>query len=326
MNEPIDPFTPFDHESAEGTDLSAAEAPAEPETMSALADASGYQDLAPDETPVEPEGSDDWSGDDIEQAYRKALAALEDVPWEPESIPVPESEGEPQPAAATTPDPQSDADAGSSSEPAASPLEPAASGTQTPPGPRLASGTERPRESGSDGPTSVSPQQVIEAVLVVGGGPVTARKFCSILRGSADAAAVERSIDDLNDQYVAEGRPYEIRLGDGGYRLELRPEYEKLRHRVYGSGPREVRLSQDILEVLALVAYQQPISQQEIESHGKQNTGGLLRQLLRRDLVTLQRGAGGRKDVKYATTPRFLTVFGLGNLDELPQPDDLARK
>lgn len=307
MNEPLDPFTPIDPESTDSADPFSIPAPADPQTG-------------------DPRNAEDWSGDDIEQAYRKALAALEDVPWEPESIPLPDSESPDLPATDAGSDPGSEPGNRLLGDPPAPSVEPAVIESQAPPGPRLASGTERPSASSSEGPASVSPEQVIEAVLVVGGGPVTARKFCSILRGSADVAAVERSIDELNDQYVAEGRPYEIRLGDGGYRLELRPEFEKLRQRVYGSGPREVKLSQDILEVLALVAYQQPISQQEIESHGKQNAGGLLRQLLRRDLVTLQRGAGGRKDVKYATTPRFLTVFGLSRLDELPQPEDLARK
>jgi segregation and condensation protein B len=193
-------------------------------------------------------------------------------------------------------------------------------------GPRLAAGTERHPRIDSTEYTNVTPAQVIEAALFVGGAPLSAKKICSLLRGSFDAAFVEQAIDGLNDQYVSEGRPYEIRLGDGGYRMELRPEYEKLRQRVYGSGPREVKLSQEILEVLSLVAYRQPITQEEIESHGKQNAGNLLRQLLRRDLVAIQRGDGGRKDVRYLTTPRFLNVFGIGSLDELPQPEDLMRK
>ena len=83
---------------------------------------------------------------------------------------------------------------------------------------------------------------------------------------------------------------------------------------------------QDVLEVLALVAYQQPISQKDIESHGKDNAGNLLRQLLRRDLVSFERGPGGRKDLQYQTTPRFLSVFGLACLDDLPQAEDLAKK
>jgi segregation and condensation protein B len=87
-----------------------------------------------------------------------------------------------------------------------------------------------------------------------------------------------------------------------------------------------VRLAQDVLEVLALVAYRQPISQKEIESHGKDNAGNLLRQLLRRDLISFERGPGGRKDLQYQTTSRFLSVFGLASLDDMPQAEDLAKK
>jgi chromosome segregation and condensation protein ScpB len=47
---------------------------------------------------------------------------------------------------------------------------------------------------------------------------------------------------------------------------------------------------------------------------------------LRRDLVAFERGSGGRKDVRYHTTARFLSVFGLGSLEELPQAEDLAKK
>ena len=172
----------------------------------------------------------------------------------------------------------------------------------------------------------ISPTQVIEAVLFVGGPPLTAKKLAGLLRGSTDAETIERMIDELNQDYGAQNRPYEIRLGDGGYRLELRPDYERLRLRVYGGGPREVRLSQDLLEVLALVAYKQPISASEIEAVGKKNAESLLRQLLRRELLALRRNEENPKEVRYYTTARFLSLFGLGSLDELPQPEDVDLK
>ncbi|MBS0265106.1 MAG: SMC-Scp complex subunit ScpB [Planctomycetes bacterium] len=194
-------------------------------------------------------------------------------------------------------------------------------------GPRLARGTERPpRAEPVEDYTNVSPAQIIEAAMFVGGSPLTARKLVALLRGSFDVAFVEQTIDELNAAYAAQERPYEIRLGDGGYRMELRADFDRLRHRVYGSGPREVRLAQDVLEVLALIAYRQPITQKEIETHGKPNAGNLIRQLLRRDLVTFERGPGGRKDVQYQTTPRFLSVFGISSLEDLPQAEDLAKK
>jgi segregation and condensation protein B len=172
----------------------------------------------------------------------------------------------------------------------------------------------------------VTPRQIIEAALFVGGGPLTARKLCSLLRGDFEPAFIEGVVDDLNQQYAAQNRPYEIRLGEGGYQLLLRPEFAPLAHRVYGLGPKEVKLSQDALELLALVAYRQPISEAEIEELGKEKPGSTLRQLLRRELIALERGDKGRKDVTYRTTPRFLQLFGLSDLDELPQADELSFK
>lgn len=272
-----------------------------------------------------------WSGDEIEEAYQKALSAIGDVAWADEPAAPATAPVEVPPGARIVADgaelaaPQAAVDGNSVVGPSnghgassASEVEPTTI--------RLAAGTDRHQPVAAELHSHVTAAQIIEAALFVGGWALSAKKFCSLLRGSFDAAFVEQTIDELNDQYAAEARPYEIRLGEGGYRLELRAEHEKLRQRVYGAAPREVKLSQDVLEVLALVAYQQPISQQEVESHGKQNAGNVLRQLLRRDLVALERGAGGRKDVKYLTTPRFLSVFGLASLDELPQPDDVARK
>ncbi len=65
-----------------------------------------------------------------------------------------------------------------------------------------------------------------------------------------------------------------------------------------------------------------------MERCGKGQAAGLLRQLIRRDLVSVERFTteAGTKDVRYSTTPRFLDVFGLGNLKDLPQPEDLATK
>ncbi len=319
--------------------------------------ASGEFDSAPADEPIphsapelaeelvdEPDISGEgWSGADIEEAYLKALHAMEDVPpveeaakeesqssaaepsgphgpqiaEQPSETSAPAAESAPDESVPTTPVTESPPVAQAADNPSAA---------KPPAGVRLAKGTDRPPQDVLDENSNVSPVQVIEAALFVGGSPLTARKICGMVRGSFDAGFVEQTIDELNEAYLAQGRPYEIRLGEGGYRLELRPEYDRLRHRVYGSGPREVRLAQDVLEVLALVAYLQPISQQEVESHGKANAGNLLRQLLRRDLVSFERGPGGRKDLQYQTTARFLSVFGLASLEDLPQAEDLVKK
>jgi segregation and condensation protein B len=169
----------------------------------------------------------------------------------------------------------------------------------------------------------VTPKQVVEALLFVGGQPLTGKRLADLLGGEFTHDHVDQLIDELNGMYEQEGRPYEVRLGEGGYRLGLRPEFERVRDRVYGYGPKEVKLSQDALEVLALVAYQQPVTREAVEQTGKTNAPAVLRQLLRRELIALHRGDG---DVTYHTTPRFLQLFGLGSLDDLPLPEDLMFK
>lgn len=172
----------------------------------------------------------------------------------------------------------------------------------------------------------LSPRQVLEACLFVGGATLTAAKLASLLRGDYDTVFVEETIDSLNRQYAGEGRPYEIQLGEGGYRLTLRDEFERIRHKVYGLGPREVRLSQEVIEALALVAYHPSITEAQIDALGKPNSNAALRQLLRRDLIAVQRTADDPKTVRYVTTKRFLSLFGLSSLADLPRPEDFPFK
>ncbi len=183
-------------------------------------------------------------------------------------------------------------------------------------------------ESGADGQTPpVGPEHVIEALLFVGGKPLTIKAIGAVLRGAFEPTFIESAIEQLRDRYAAQNRAYEIRLTDGGYCLVLRSDFEPERNRLYGFGPRHVRLSQETLEVLSLVAYRQPVSRKTIEEVGKRGAGSHLRQLLQRELIVLDRGDSGRdKDGTYRTSPRFLQLFGLRRLEELPQLEDIDFK
>ncbi|NQV27174.1 MAG: SMC-Scp complex subunit ScpB [Rhodopirellula sp.] len=271
----------------------------------------GLNSAEPENETVAYGETDDWGSNDLEAAYRKALEANDAVEWEFDHLaPVANVDN-----TATDTDSDSEEVAIASDQPAAAVTGDADSGATT-----QSEGRVEPL------PQRVTARQVIEAAIFVGGEPLTAKKLCYMLKGDYDLDAVERSIEELNLQYVDEARPCEIRLGEGGYRLVLREEFERIRNRVFGIGPREVRLSQDVLEVLALVAYRQPITPEEIEELGKENPGPLLRQLLRRELISLERDSEDRKRVTYSTTKRFLSLFGLGSIHDLPQADELAFK
>ena len=91
-------------------------------------------------------------------------------------------------------------------------------------------------------------------------------------------------------------------------------------------GPRETRLSQTAVDVLSVVAYRQPIGKGEIDAIRGTDSGPTLRQLVRLGLVAVQhRADAAGREVRYGTTPRFLGVFGLGSLDELPRLGDPAQ-
>lgn len=173
---------------------------------------------------------------------------------------------------------------------------------------------------------NVTPREVIEALLFVGGDGLTIKKMSSILRGEAKPEKIETWLDELNEMYHEQGRPYEIQLAEGGYRLRLRSDFERIRSRVYGLSPKEIRLSQDAMEILAFVAYRQPVTREQVEETGRSNGGNLLRQLIRRQLIALQRDEESGKNVHYVTTERFLQLFGIASLKELPRREQIEMK
>jgi segregation and condensation protein B len=91
-------------------------------------------------------------------------------------------------------------------------------------------------------------------------------------------------------------------------------------------GPREVKLSPDLLEVLSFVAYNQPMQKELLGQIDRPNSMSLLRQLIRLQLIEIQRTGAGRDDVAYVTTERFLLLFGLKSLSDLPTADIFSFK
>jgi len=164
----------------------------------------------------------------------------------------------------------------------------------------------------------VSAEQVVEAMLFVGGAPLPVKKFLDVLGGAHTPEQVESMLEALNRHYIAQKRPYDIRMIEGGYQLQLNSAFEPVRGRAYGQGPKEVKLAQDALEMLAFIAYQQPVTKESLAETGKINPQGLVRQLVRRELVSIDR-SDAEAGEQYRTTHRFLELFGLASLDDLPQ-------
>lgn len=169
-----------------------------------------------------------------------------------------------------------------------------------------------------------SPEQLVEAMLFVGGHPLTADAACSAVRGLTPERFLA-AVDSLARTYRRQRRPYTVLPRANGFVLAVTPAFRGLRERLFG-GPREARLSHPAIDVLSVVAYRQPVGKAEIDAMRGTDSGSLLRQLVRLGLVAVQhRAEAGTREVRYGTTARFLKVFGLGSLDELPRLGDTSQ-
>ncbi|PHR92073.1 MAG: hypothetical protein COA78_33715 [Blastopirellula sp.] len=170
----------------------------------------------------------------------------------------------------------------------------------------------------------LSPRTILEAILFVGSAdnePLTTEHVASKMRG-VQADEVADLIDQLNQSYAEEGSPYEIVASGTGYRMSLREEFAGLREKFYGK-VREAKLSQPAIDVLSLVAYNQGITKDEVDAYRDKGSGPLLNQLIRRQLVRLERETQPKKITRYYTTERFLSMFHLSSLEDLPQPQGM---
>lgn len=179
---------------------------------------------------------------------------------------------------------------------------------------------------GKHEPESADPpplHRIIEAILFIGGAPLEAARACEAVKGLSPEQFVQQ-IAHLNLEYHRQGRPYRIQMRDQGYELAIRPGFQAIRERFQGA-QKEARLSPPALDTLALVAYRQPVTRREIDGVRGADSLAQLRLLVRLGLVSVQRGDGSQPDMTYSTTGRFLKLFGLKNLDDLPRSEDLQK-
>ncbi len=180
---------------------------------------------------------------------------------------------------------------------------------------------------GDDDPCQLSPRTILESMLFVGNRqnePLGAQRAAELMRG-VGAEEIPSLVDELNRRYRADGCPYEILAENGGYRMALREEFYLIRSRLYGR-VREARLSQAAIDVLAIVAYRQPLTSDEVSRVRARPSTHVLAQLVRRQLLRIERGREKPRKTRYYTTARFLALFGLESLDDLPQSEELERR
>ena len=164
----------------------------------------------------------------------------------------------------------------------------------------------------------------IEALLLASGESLSADRIRDLL-GLPSSLHVREALDGIRARWRSADLPVELQDVAGGFRVVTRPEYAEYVRRLWRR-PAGDRLSQTLLETLSIVAYRQPVARAEIERIRGVQCGESLRGLLERRLVKV----AGRSDqpgrpLLYATTSRFLEVFGLAGLEDLPNAKDLTR-
>jgi segregation and condensation protein B len=164
--------------------------------------------------------------------------------------------------------------------------------------------------------------QIIEALLFASDAPLSAADL-SRVDERLDEDTVEAVIQELRAEYELSERSFQIYEVGGGFQLLTRPEFVTVLER-YDSVPQPSRLSAPALEVLAIIAYRQPLGRAEIEEIRGVGSSGVLRTLQERSLIEpVGRGEGLGRPLLYGTTRKFLEHFGFRSLEDLPRPDEL---
>lgn len=157
----------------------------------------------------------------------------------------------------------------------------------------------------------------VEAVLFACGEPIELEKLAAAAEIEKDAA--ERMVERLNDRYAEQGSAVVIgKLGDS-YQMMTRPEYARYIKTALETR-RQAPLSPAALEVLAIVAYNQPVTRGFVDQVRGVDSGGVVRSLVERDLLEEHgrlNDVPGRP-IAYKTTDNFLRCFKLNSLDDLP--------
>ncbi len=199
-------------------------------------------------------------------------------------------------------------------------------GVKHPDAPPVAEEAEAPAPQGP--PPAALLDVVVESILLSADRPVSVEELDRVLVGPG-IEAVTLALRNVQDRLRAAGGGLRLVQVAKGWQLRTDPRAAPWVAAFRGGRP--LRLSRAALETLTVVAYRQPVTRAEVEDLRGVDAGGVLRMLVEHELVEVT----GRKEeagrpMLYGTTARFLEVFGLRDLSDLPtlrdlrehQPDD----
>jgi segregation and condensation protein B len=186
----------------------------------------------------------------------------------------------------------------------------------------------------------MSLEKIIEALLFSAQKPLSIREITIAIRGAEDDPASEMPnefarirdaevaavLEQLKLEYIQESHGFQLVEKAEGWQLATNPVFAKWVRQLFPA-PKPARLSAPALETLAIIAYRQPITRADVEAVRGVNIDGVLQTLMERGLVKI----AGRAEIPgrpllYETTQFFLDHFGLRNLDELPNAEELRKR
>jgi segregation and condensation protein B len=179
-------------------------------------------------------------------------------------------------------------------------------------------------KGGADFPDEIAgmpTRNVVEALLFASSAPVNVARLAAT--AELEKAHVRKLIAELNEIYEQDGRAFQIFEVANGYQLMTRSEYFPFIQKLVKTKASD-KLTQAGLETLAIIAYKQPVIRADIEAVRGVQTGPIIRSLLERRLVRVA-GRDPRlgHPLLYETTKKFLEVFGLKSLKDLPTIEEL---
>ena len=166
---------------------------------------------------------------------------------------------------------------------------------------------------------------IMESLLFASDKPLKISDFLSNMGESFKAEEIRKYLTQLSRAYQEKDRGIELREAAGGWQLVTKSENKMFVQRLKKKRP--FQLSKPSLEVLSIIAYQQPCTRVEINQIRRTDSGHILRKLIERNLVAFAgQSEQPGKPMMYKTTKKFLEVYGLKNLKSLPSVEDIKNE
>jgi segregation and condensation protein B len=171
-------------------------------------------------------------------------------------------------------------------------------------------------------------QNHVESIVFCATEPVKAEEIRLVMSEMFEAEVqiedIEAALDSLLEKYMSDTYPFQVFRIAGGYQFLTKPAYQTSLG-IFLKQKSKKRLSTSALEVMAIIAYKQPITKGQIEDIRGVNCDYAVQKLLEKELIEIKgKSDGVGRPLLYGTSKKFMEYFGLNSLSELPNPKDFA--